>query len=294
MQYSELEKILLAYPNKKWNFKDLSMNPNISLNFIINNPQFKWNYKSLCEHPLLTIEFIKKNKLNKSNLAMNLYLSPEYLISINDDLDDLEDLVDILHDNKLLSVEFIKNNLHLDWNWGNLVYNPAITVSDIKNNPDLPWRVGHYIDPDGGYHSHDEDGAYPLKEFVYPEIIDYKIKLNNKLKKEKLDIIHKKIPDNLESTTIIWDGKTININTEHNGNLTFDIIQNNPQYKWDFRQISINQFNYKYKLYSINIIKKWYKKMKLVKKLWLVIEVMVIEQMKPDGKYMQQYIKNLD
>ena len=55
MQYSELEKILLAYPNKNWNFKSLSMNPNISLKFIELYPQFnfhKWNILFLNKHQI--------------------------------------------------------------------------------------------------------------------------------------------------------------------------------------------------------------------------------------------------
>ena len=31
--------------------------------------------------------------------------------------------------------------------------------------------------------------------------------------------------------------------------------------------------------------------MKLLRKIWLVIEVMTIEQMKPNGKYMQNWIE---
>jgi hypothetical protein len=44
---------------------------------------------------------------------------------------------------------------------------------------------------------------------------------------------------------------------------------------------------------SIVKIQKWYKRMKLMTKLWSAIDVIVQEQMKPNGKYMQEYIKTL-
>lgn len=39
-------------------------------------------------------------------------------------------------------------------------------------------------------------------------------------------------------------------------------------------------------------IARWYRRMKLIPKIWQVIEIMIIEQMRPTNNYMQQYINS--
>ena len=68
------------------------------------------------------------------------------------------------------------------------------------------------------------------------------------------------------------------------------MIINNLDKPWNWIYISSNQFIiYKRKKYQIV---KWYKRMKLIRKLWLVIEVMTIEQMKPNGNYIRSIMNN--
>ena len=67
------------------------------------------------------------------------------------------------------------------------------------------------------------------------------------------------------------------------------MILNNPDKNWDWRDISCNKFD---KPKYITKIQKWYKRMKLLSKLWSGIEIMIQEQMKPNGKYMQNFIIN--
>ena len=55
--------------------------------------------------------------------------------------------------------------------------------------------------------------------------------------------------------------------------------------------LPINTFNTYYKRKQLQIV-KWYKRMKLIRKLWLVIEVMTIEQMKPNGNYIRSIMNN--
>ena len=40
---SELEKLILKYPQKEWSWHNISLNNTISLQFIIDNPDLPWN-----------------------------------------------------------------------------------------------------------------------------------------------------------------------------------------------------------------------------------------------------------
>jgi hypothetical protein len=54
-----------------------------------------------------------------------------------------------------------------------------------------------------------------------------------------------------------------------------------------------NIYNIKY-LYNANKIKKWYKKLKLSKRLWLYAELVIIDEMNPhkeNNQYLERYIK---
>jgi len=274
--YSELEKIILAYPDKDWDFKWLSMNPNISLKFITNNPQFKWSYYYMSSHPRLTVDFIKENENKKwdmRKLSANKYLSIEFILN---EINSKYWSKTKLSNNKTLTIEIIKKYLYIDWHWHNLTLNSCISVADISCNLHLPWGI-----------------QYILYTIYWPDCINSKI---NKCLKEQVEYINKKsieVPNNIE--TLYYENDTFDIyNINWRGDITLDIIKNNINYPWDFRAISDNQFDYEYKSFTINKIKKWYKRLKLSQLYSAIAEVLIIEQMKPDGKYMTKLMQSWD
>lgn len=272
--YSELEKILLYYPNKNWDFKYLSKNPNISLEFIENNSQFQWNYYYVSEHPRLTPEFIIKHadkKWNMVQLASNKYLSIEYIL---DKINPKYWSKSKISNNLTININILKKNLHIDWNWHNLTINPSISIDDISNNTNLPWGIQHL--------------TYIIE---WPYCIKQKLNENLKENKKKINKNSIDVPYNIEA--LFYQNDNFDIyNTSWRGDLTLSLIKENKYYPWNFKIMSDNTFDYEYKSHKINIIKKWYKKIKLSRKLWAIAEVLIIEQMKPDGIYMQRLMKS--
>lgn len=274
MSYSELEKIILSYPNKNWDFKWLSSNPNISLKFIDENPQFDWNYGYLSQHPKLTPEFIERHKINNSEnnkwdlyiLASNLNLSIEYIF---DNIEFKYHRSLNISCNHTVTVEFIKKRFYYPWNWNGLTM--SMKMSHIRQNPNLPWCLDYHnnrlkitsLDSIENFKS-----AYKYK----PKIINTLKNINSEFITNINDIMH----------------------IELNPSLTLEIIKSQQAYPWNFSIISQNQFYYSEKKYYSNVIVKWYKRVKLCRKLWQVIEIMTIEQMKPDGKYMIEYLKKIN
>ena len=58
--------LLEKHPEKPWNWKCLSSNPNITIDIIENHPEKPWNWCSISKNPNLTTKFIEKH-LEKKN-----------------------------------------------------------------------------------------------------------------------------------------------------------------------------------------------------------------------------------
>ena len=52
---NELQKLLLKYPDKDWDWEYVSWNPNIDLEFIIENSNLPWKWKWISANPNITM-----------------------------------------------------------------------------------------------------------------------------------------------------------------------------------------------------------------------------------------------
>ena len=61
MEYqSELEKLILKYPEKPWDWEWISQNPNITMEMIEKYPEKSWNWEWISQNPNITMEMIEK------------------------------------------------------------------------------------------------------------------------------------------------------------------------------------------------------------------------------------------
>jgi hypothetical protein len=104
--------------------KYLSRNKGITMKDIKSNPQIKWNYKLLSINPNITWEFIKEtiesktyNKLPKNNRW-----------NINS----------LCSHNRSITLDIIRKNKY-KWNFSRLSKNSIITPKIVEDNPDIPW-----------------------------------------------------------------------------------------------------------------------------------------------------------
>ena len=54
-----LEKLLLKYPEKSWDWREISRNPSLTLNFIEVHPEKPWDWGGISENINLTMDFIE-------------------------------------------------------------------------------------------------------------------------------------------------------------------------------------------------------------------------------------------
>ncbi len=112
-----LEKLLVIFPDKPWNFNRLSCNPGITSDFVDRHLDKPWNIYGLCINPSITPEFIDSH-IDKS--------WDWYALS------------------KRMTPKFIDCHLDKPWHWGKygLSNNPNVTLAFIDSHLDKPWHWG--------------------------------------------------------------------------------------------------------------------------------------------------------
>ena len=72
------------YPDKPWNWPNISCNKNITMADILENADKPWDWNSISRNPNITIDFIENNidKINFANLSYNKFIDKEPLLKI--------------------------------------------------------------------------------------------------------------------------------------------------------------------------------------------------------------------
>lgn len=111
----DIEILVKKYPEKPWCWKYLTVNENISPQFIIKNLDYKWDIKNFLANPNITLKFVEKH-LKTVEWCM-------YKLS------------------RMVTVEFLKKHPDLDYKWGSngLSNNPNVTYEFFSKFPDKEW-----------------------------------------------------------------------------------------------------------------------------------------------------------
>lgn len=133
-----LIKLLELFPDKPWDWKQISKNPNINMNFVRKHPEFPWDWNILGRNPNITCDFIKgfiDKPWNLVELSYNKNISTAstskytggigYFITTWEDIpqqiNEQSDL-DKLSSNPKLTSEIVNSN-EVSWNWIHLSNN---------------------------------------------------------------------------------------------------------------------------------------------------------------------------
>lgn len=136
--FTDLERLILKYPRRDWNFHELSANKSVTWDFIQDHPEFHWKPTFVSVNPNVSWEIVKQNQ----NYPWNYYW-----LSQNDNI-----TIDIVKSNpgkswntnrlalnKNITWEIIKENPNMDWNYRTFSGNPNLTWKIVKENPDIKW-----------------------------------------------------------------------------------------------------------------------------------------------------------
>ena len=158
-EHNPLWILINTYPNKEWDWEEISTNKCITMKLIEDNlDEYHWNWRGICVNPNLTIEFVVKfhdkfpvycwrdisahHNITMSDIEKHPTLPwRSYGIDINPNIT----IEFVLKYHKInASVETYKTNLWYNssdvWHhqWDSL--SRSINIKDIESHPELPWN----------------------------------------------------------------------------------------------------------------------------------------------------------
>jgi hypothetical protein len=205
-----------ADPELPWCWSSLSSN--ITWDIVKAHPDKPWNYSAISKNKTITIENVLES-------------------------------IDRQWDWSALSShttwDVVQANPELPWCWSSLSSNPNITWDIVKAHPDKPWDYRHYscnINLTNDIVENNPGIQFDM--FEYKFMRNYRnYKLKNKAHiLSTLEIIEKIKRDR----TLLSFTRDVQMEYEYsslsfNGNLTWDIVKENPDMPWDYTLISASE-----------------------------------------------------
>ncbi len=111
-----LVTLMNTFPNKEWDYKMLSHNPNISLDYIYKHPNKNWILNASRSSVTCITVITMKTILKRPEINWSWY----YISTV-------------------ISLEDISNYPDKPWNWSGVSLNHNLTLDFILSNPNKPW-----------------------------------------------------------------------------------------------------------------------------------------------------------
>ena len=200
-----------------WPFLNMSNNPCLSINLIRDcGPSInKWNWYAISRNPGIYEDDIEKSldfPWVWDSTIFNPNLTPEFYLRHNDKYYDQTLLWSIVSTCKHITIDFVKNNNSLPWDWIRLTSNLSISLEDIERYPDLSWDFVALSNRRSDTSTNDYVHVQSVNEFDFANV-----------KKEHFEL---------------FDWKAISSNI----NLTIDFVIENSNLSWDFKELASNYF----------------------------------------------------
>ena len=222
-------------------FSNLSRNPNITLDRIIQHPHFFWSNDEISSNPNITFEMVKNTPYLKWNYHF-LSLNPG--ISWNDILSEPNLPWDWrnLAEKPGIEIETIRKHFN-ELNPKLLIHNPSVTLEMIESNLDLNW----------------DWKEIPMRDnLTFPKLLEIVDKFQIELMEKHWIVISSQIyicwDIVLENNHLPWKFESLS----YNPNITYDIICDNPEYPWSWKHFSYNpNFRNQYLLEKPTVLWDW-------------------------------------
>ncbi len=261
---SELEKIILAYPNSDLYLIGLSKL--VSLDFIFENPQIQWNYYHILNgHKDMTLKYVLDNidKFSYMNDSLWVYITKSPFITMKD-IDEHQSLpwvYSLLGHNPNVTMEMLDkyHSIISDVKW-----NKRITVDYINNNSytgnEFYWFFSHEFFINLSYN--DIKSILHNKEKYDSGVLDY-IAVNSSLPFEQLvELLYPEYRYQLCSNENVTEEYLLSNKLDEFRFTSakikdLNIVKNNPDLPWDYKQMSSNKYITIQFIKDIGIDKDW-------------------------------------
>ena len=208
---NQLLKLLKKYPDKDWDWYNISANPNITINYVKNNIDKEWYFGLLSYNSNIINNSKESFDFVFNNLDKNWNW---YLLS------------------KHLNIEYIKNNIEIPWNWTGIAENENL-------NDEFVEKYIEYFSPQH-FTLMTRKSKY-IKNNISLDFILKNIRLNwcwNSIFKRD-DVTKEFLLNNMEYFNMN-NIKLCRWSISSNKNITLDIIESYDEKYWDWQGISAN------------------------------------------------------
>lgn len=265
-----LQKLLELFPEKAWDWRDVSANPNITQEYIRAHIQFPWQ-PDVCENPNVTWEFLTEfpELIDYSLLSLNPNITADFVRAnpgspgvasltwdwialaermpfdlIQEKLgqmnapNQIQSIINILCKNPLLTLQNVKDNPNYNWFWTGLSMNKNVaTWENVRTNPDLPWNWAH------------------ITERMPIQIIQKNLESKDPLPWSTSGLIRNPgLTVEFINAHPEYDFNDFDI--DKNPGITWEFIIAHPEYDWDYRCLSSNP-NITLEIVLANFNKNW-------------------------------------
>lgn len=150
------------YPEKFYEYRSMSQNPNLTIEFLLENTDKRWNWHSVIENPNLKVEDLVKNNIHLKEFKTFQRTYPDYCVEHQELLPELDWLI-LSHYvkletlkkypnkpwhmsiNKNMTMEYVLKHPKRGWSFVELSKKNQITLQDVLNHWDLPWNISEVI-----------------------------------------------------------------------------------------------------------------------------------------------------
>ena len=123
---------VLSHPDLPWDWLEISRNPVISAEDADRHPDKPWQWDSLLDKPNVSLDFFRKH-FDKFNELSKFSKNPEMFVPKSIDWKHVSQ-------SKKITMDIIKQNPHLPWDFWSVSDNPNLTLEFIRNNPEKDWN----------------------------------------------------------------------------------------------------------------------------------------------------------
>ena len=216
-----LLKLIKKYPNKQWDWNNLSRNINITEEFLENNITMPWNWYELSQNESISLEYIDEN----------IELIPWCMFGLS------------CHPN--MNIEFILKHIDLNWIWSSLTKRLDINII-LKYNT-LPWcRMAISMNPSINLETLNK----LIKDDYWYIDYDYITSCSNIDLEDMMNSFHRfntkwmTFNKNLNVDFIRKYQNTMKMNMNKistSDTITPDIVEKNVDLKWNWMLLSTNK-----------------------------------------------------
>lgn len=256
---NHLMTLLQLLPDKPWNYRDLSINPNLRVAYVIATPTLDWDYELLSSNECVSVADLSNHRLftfDHRGLRSNPNVDPRLLLCnrlfgrcMCHMFDDAH--ATMLSVNFKLTADDILHHPRASWSYYLLSCHPAITLNMMLADPNRGWNYhSAMLNPNITFDmimEHRELFDETLRKNLYGcqfLSINRSVTIQNVLDHPQLPWNYSHLSRHVNITLqMMLDHPELPWEFDHasaNPNITYEMMINHSNIKWCYKYLSLN------------------------------------------------------